>query len=78
MRPRFNPSKALTSTTIRKPQSPSEWTKLMMAVIDRAEQTNSKELPGLRHAQVNGKAEAHLRRMGIIHAGDIDREFPLP
>jgi hypothetical protein len=49
----------------------------MMAVIDRAEQANSKELPGLRHAQANGVAEAHLRRLGIIHAGDIDREFPM-
>ena len=76
-RPRFNPSKAPTTSTIRVPQSKGDWSKLMMAVIDRAEQVNSKELAGLRHAQANGMAEAHLRRLGIIHVGDIDREFPM-
>jgi hypothetical protein len=50
----------------------------MMAVIERAEQIGSNHLPGLRHAQANGQAEAHLRRFGIIHTGDIEREFPLP
>lgn len=50
----------------------------MMAVIDRAEQLGSRHLPGLRQAQANGRAEAHLRLLGIIHTGDIEREFPLP
>lgn len=63
--------------TIRTPQSTSEWTRLMLAVLDRATQIGSPLLPGLRQAQVNGKAEAHLRRLGIIHTGDIDRELPL-
>ena len=63
---------------IRTPQTSSDWTRLMMAVIERAEQTGSNHLQGLRHAQANGKAEAHLRRFGIIHTGDIEREFPLP
>jgi len=62
---------------IRTPQTSTEWTRLMMAVIDRAEQTGSTYLQGLRHAQANGKAEAHLRRLGIIHTTDIEREFPL-
>ena len=50
----------------------------MAAVISRAEEVRSRHLPGLRHAQVTGKAEASLRRLGIIHLGDIDREFPRP
>lgn len=62
----------------RTPQTSNEWTRLMMAVIDRAEQIGSRHLPGLRHAQANGTAEAHLRLLGIIHTGDIEREFPLP
>ena len=73
-RPRTN----TTPTPIRTPRSPGDWTRLMMAVIDRAEQIGSRHLPGLRHAQANGKAEAHLRLLGIIHTGDIERELPLP
>jgi hypothetical protein len=63
---------------IRTPQTTNEWTRLMMAVIDRAEQVGSNHLPGLRLAQADGKAEAFLRRLGIIHTGDIERELPLP
>jgi len=63
---------------IRTPQTSPEWARLMMAVIDRAEQIKAPNLPGLRQAQASGKAEAFLRRLGIIHTGDIDRELPLP
>ena len=73
-RPRTN----ALPTPSRTPKTANDWTRLMMAVIERAEQIGSNHLPGLRHAQVNGQAEAHLRRFGIIHTGDIEREFPLP
>ncbi len=71
-RPRLNQP----ATPIRTPKTPGEWSRLMEAAIDRAALTNSRHLPGLRHAQANGQAEALLRKLGIIHLADIDREFP--
>lgn len=70
--PRFNQPRP----QIRTPKTSSEWAQLMAAVIHRAEETGSRHLPGLRHAQAGGKAEALLRKLGIIHLADIDREFP--
>lgn len=64
-------------TPSRTPKQSGDWTRLMMAAIERAEQVGSRHLPGLRAAQASGKAEAHLRLLGIIHTGDIEREFPL-
>jgi hypothetical protein len=50
----------------------------MMDVIAQAETTEDRRLPGLRKALVDGKAETHLRRLGIISAVDMGREFPKP
>jgi hypothetical protein len=62
--------------TIKSPGTTAEWNRLMRTVIGRAEQLRHKSLPGLREALAQGRAEQHLRRMGIIHQGDIEREFP--
>lgn len=63
-------------STIQAPKSRDEWTLLMRQVIAKAETQNDRRLPGLRKALVDGKAETHLRMLGIIHEGDIHREFP--
>ncbi len=72
-RPRFHTQ----PKPLRSPTSTNGWTSLMMAVIARAEQVKSPHLEGLRHALVNGQTEVFLRRLSIIHLGDIDRELPL-
>lgn len=72
--PRFNQPRP----QIRTPKTTREWAQLMAAAISRAEEINARSLPGLRQAQANGKAEAYLRKLGIIHLTDIDREFPKP
>lgn len=63
---------------VRVPQSPQEWASLMEATVRRARQVAPGQLPGLLHAQANQQGEAHLRRLGIVHLGDLDREMPLP
>jgi len=57
------------------PQTPEEWYTLMRKVIDRAERTRDRRLAGLRKAMLEGKAEDHLRLLGIISEVDIRREF---
>jgi hypothetical protein len=47
----------------------------MRKVIDRAERTRDRRLAGLRKAMLEGKAEDHLRLLGIISEVDIRREF---
>ena len=49
----------------------------MRTVIARAEATQHPALASLRQALAQGKAEDALRRRGVIHEGDINREFPL-
>lgn len=67
-----------TTQSVRAPQTVQEWNRLMMDVIAQAETTEDRRLPGLRKALVDGKAETHLRRLGIISAVDMGREFPKP
>jgi hypothetical protein len=62
--------------TIQAPKSGAEWQRLMMTTIDRAVETKSRLVPGLRDALAKGQAERFLRRLGIIHPNDIDRLFP--
>ena len=57
-------------------QMPTNWHTFMLKVIDKAERTTDRRLPGLRKALVEGQAEKHLRLMGIICEADISREFP--
>jgi len=58
------------------PRNPIEWRKLMLASIEMAEKVDSRHAPGLRQALASGQIESTLRRMGIISAADIAREFP--
>lgn len=64
--------------TIQAPERKVDWQRLMRAAIARAEQIGSPQVHGLRKALADGQSEAFLRRLGVIHEGDIDREFPLP
>jgi hypothetical protein len=41
----------------------------------QAESSKDRRLEGLRNALANNQAEKHLRKLGIIHEGDIKREF---
>ena len=63
-------------TTKKMPTKPLEWTRLMQTVIKRADTVKDRRAGGLRKALATGKAEALLRRMGIISEIDLLREFP--
>lgn len=63
---------------IQAPERKVDWYRLMQLVIRRAEQVEDRQLSGLRRALADGKSEQTLRRLGIIHEVDIDREFPAP
>ena len=65
-------------TTIQAPERKVDWQRLMQAAIARAELIGSPQVHGLRKALADGQSEAYLRRLGIIHEGDILREFPAP
>lgn len=58
------------------PQTHGEWHDLMVQAIAQAERTGDRRADGLRRALVEGKSEAHLRRLGIISPTCIRREFP--
>lgn len=74
------PSRPLNTQTprprIQPPERRQEWQRLMQLVIHRAELLGDRRLSGLRRALADGEAELTLRRLGIIHQGDIQREFP--
>jgi len=59
------------------PTRQEDWKQLLHKAISQAESTKDRRLNGLRHALINNQAEKHLRKLGIIHEGDIKREFPL-
>lgn len=63
---------------IRTPATPGEWAGLLQATLARAQLVRPSWVPGLVAAQQKGQTEAHLRRLGIIHLGDVEREMPLP
>ena len=68
--------KAPVKLKIQAPKTSAEWTKLMQAVLARASEVQSPLLPGLHDAQVRGKTEPFLRKLGIVHPNDIKRLFP--
>jgi hypothetical protein len=74
------PSRALnqpkTKPRIQVPERKHDWQRLLQQAIRRAEQLGDRRLPGLRVALGKGESEQALRRLGIIHDGDILREFP--
>jgi len=61
---------------IEAPKTLDGWHQLMRQAIERAERLGYRHAHGLRKAFVDGKAERHLRMMGIIHPGDLLRVFP--
>lgn len=61
---------------IQAPATMDGWRQLMQQAIAAAERTGDRRVHGLRKALVDGKAERVLRMMGIIHPGDLRREFP--
>jgi hypothetical protein len=72
-------SRVRTLTGAKRPRGPVDpqgWNQLMLQVIARCEKLGAPDLPGLRAALSQGKAEQLLRRLGIISQADIDREFP--
>ena len=70
----FKKSKVVSG--VKTPQRDTEWTQLMRQTIQRADKLGDRRTQGLRKALADGKAEAHLRRMGVICETDLHREFP--
>lgn len=62
---------------IQTPNRREGWNQLLRTTITRAELTGDRRLEGLKRALVDGTAEKHLRRLGIIHDVDLTREFPV-
>jgi hypothetical protein len=66
--------------TVKRRQAPErleDWKQLLRKAIQRAETSGDRRLEGLKRALVDGQAESHLRRLGIIHDVDLSREFPI-
>lgn len=70
--------KQAAQPVVQTPKNHNEWKALLNQVIDRAERMGHRQLPGLRAAMTENRAETHLRRLGIISQNDLDREFPQP
>lgn len=60
------------------PERRDDWKQLINKAISMAEAIGDRRLEGLKRAFVEGRAEQHLRLLGIIHDRDLDREFPQP
>lgn len=58
------------------PQTAEGWRSLIDRAIERATEGGDRRLTGLQKAKTDGKAEVHLRSMGILSEIDILREFP--
>ena len=65
-------------TTPRRPlpQRREDWNKLLKAALQRAEANQDRRSEGIKRAMIDNKAEAHLRRLGIVCDADLTREFP--
>jgi hypothetical protein len=61
--------------SIKAPTRQEDWKQLLRKAIIEAEASTDRRLNGLCHALANNQAEKHLRKLGIIHEGDIKREF---
>lgn len=66
------------TTPVVTPANHVGWNDLIRQVIERAELRGDRRLSGLRKSLTDGRAEAHLRRLGIISETDLHREFPTP
>jgi len=67
-----------TLKRIQAPDRKADWMQLLVKTIQRAEGSGDRRLEGLKRALVDSQAERHLRRLGVIHDVDLDREFPRP
>ena len=74
----LGPSQPTKTRAVQAPTLKVEWQKLLRTAIARAEQAGDRRVHGLRQALADGESEAALRRISVIHEGDLDREFPLP
>jgi len=74
------PTRKLTPPPPQKkaPTRKVDWDVLLRLAIARATTAKDPRLEGLRAALGRGQAERHLRGLGIVHEGDLDREFPAP
>jgi hypothetical protein len=61
--------------SIKAPTRQEDWKQLLRKAIQQAENSKDRRLEGLRNALANNQAEKHLKKLGIIHEGDIKREF---
>lgn len=78
MRTRLLGNTVSSAQTRAKPPSRKEdWKQLLRKTIQRAEASEDRRLEGLKNALVKDLAEPHLRRLGIIHDRDLQREFPV-
>jgi len=73
----LNQSNPSSAKRIQAPDRREDWKQLLVKAIQRAEATGDRRLEGLKRALVDGQAERHLRRLGIIHDVDLSREFPV-
>ena len=67
----------IPASPIKTPTTLDGWRQLMRLAIERAEKLEDRRVHGLRKSLADGKMERHLRMMGIIHPGDLDRVFPV-
>lgn len=74
----LNQSNQPPAKRIQAPDRREDWKQLLVKAIQRAETSGDRRLEGLKRALVDGQAERHLRRLGIIHDVDLSREFPVP
>jgi hypothetical protein len=63
--------------SIQAPERREDWNQLLRKAIQRADRAGDRRVEGLRQALIDGKAEKHLRLLGIIHDVDLTREFPI-
>lgn len=65
-----------TKRAIQAPNRREDWKQLLNKALARAEASGDRRAIGLKQALIDGEAEKHLRRLGVIHEGDLTREFP--
>ena len=60
---------------VKHPTTPNGWNTLLSRAIRRAELSGDVRLNSLRAAMRDNRAEATLRKYGILSDIDLDREF---
>lgn len=73
----LNQNQQSPKRVIQAPSRREDWKQLLNKAIARADAAGDRRVEGLRQALIDGAAERHLRRLGIIHEVDLTREFPI-